>query len=162
MNGLFYSLAECLKKEKCHYLTLIELAKSQNELLVAGKVEPLTENTRLEEKEVFALGPLVAERKELLAKMAMDFQVKDLGLDEAVKRCPVDEVEDFKKAVIELIQSAKKLEEISSGNEKLLNNALTFANFTLRVINDGGKKRNFVPKATLKEENRPQFVNRII
>ena len=162
MNVLFRSQTECLKKEMVHYQILIELAQIQKDLLVAGKVEPLTENTRLEEKEVFALGPLVAERKELLAKMAIDFHVKDLGLDEAVQRCPVDEVEDFKKAVIELVQSAKRLEEISRGNDKLLNNALTFANFTLRVINDGGKKKNYVPKATLKEENRPQFVNRVI
>ena len=162
MNVLFHSLTESLKKEMVHYQKLIELAQIQKDLLVAGKVEPLTENTRLEEKEVFALGPLVAERKELLVKMAIDFHVKDLGLDEAVQRCPVDEVEDFKKTVIELVQAARRLDEISQGNEKLLSNALSFANFTLRVINDGGKKKNFVPKATLKEENRPQFVNRVI
>ncbi|HJT23782.1 MAG TPA: hypothetical protein VJ873_04360, partial [bacterium] len=70
MNELVLSLVETLNQESGHYRRLAVLAEQQRELLVAGKVDVLPENLRLEEKEVFALGPLVAGRNGLLEKMA--------------------------------------------------------------------------------------------
>jgi flagellar biosynthesis/type III secretory pathway chaperone len=161
MNELIRSLIECMKKETAHYRKLVVLAEQQKDLLVAGKVDSLTENIRLEEKEVFALNPLIAERKELLAQMAKLHQLKAMGLDEAVKRCPIEEIEDLKKAVMELVQSARHLEEMNQGNEKLLNNALSYADFTLKLIANGGKKKNVSPLLTT-EEKKSSFVDRVI
>jgi flagellar biosynthesis/type III secretory pathway chaperone len=162
MNDLTLSLIECLKKETEHYRRLIQLAERQKDLLIAGKVESIPENTRLEEKEVFALGPLAAERAEFLAKLAPLFGVKNLNLEEAVKKCPSGEAEELQKAAADLVQTAKRLDQINRGNGKLLKNALSFANFTLRAVKSGGKTKTFVPDATLREENRPSFVNRVV
>jgi hypothetical protein len=161
VNELIQTLIECLKQEASHYRKLAVLADQQKELLMAGKVEVLPENVRLEEKQVFALGPLIAQRNELLGKMAKFFHLKTLNLTEALRRAPVEIIEEFKKAVIELVQSARKLEEINKSNEKLLNNALSYVNFTLKIITNGGKKKVFSPLLT-REEKKSSFVNRVV
>ncbi|SRR5260221_13749256 len=153
MNELIQSLIECLKEEAARYRKLTELAEQQKELLVAGKTDVLPENVRLEEKEVFALGPLIARRNELLTQMGKAYHLKSLSLTDALQKAPVECIEDFKKAVIELVQSAKRLEETNQGNEKLLQNALSYVNFTLKIIANGGKKQAFSPSITMEEKN---------
>jgi len=161
MNDPTLALIECLKQETEHYRKLTLLAGQQKELLMAGGVETLPENVRLEEKEVFALGPLVAKRNELLGEMAKLLGLKTLTLTEALKRAPVEIIEEFKKAVIDVVRSAKLLDEANKTNEKLLDNALSYVNFTLRIIAGGGKKKMFSPSATM-EEKKSTFVNRIV
>jgi hypothetical protein len=163
MTELIRSLIECLKKETERYRKLEVLAVQQKDLLVAGKVDAIHENIRLEEKEVFALGPLVGERNELLSKLAEATKVKTISLEDVLKKCPIEEIEDYKKTVIDLILAAKRLEAINKGNEKLMNNALSYVNFTLMIIKNGGKKKTFYPSLTpTTEENRPSLVNRVV
>ena len=161
MSELFQSLITCLNEESVRYRRLKTLAEQQKELLVAGKTDVLPENVRLEEKEVFALGPIISRRNELLGQMAKGYGLKKLSLTESLKRAPIEIIEEFKKAVIELIQSAKALEETNQSNEKLLQNALAYVNFTLKVISSGGKKQAFAPSVKT-EENSSSFVNRIV
>ena len=161
MNELILTLIEYLKEETEHYRKLTLLAGQQKELLMAGGVERLPENVRLEEKEVFALGPLVAKRDEMLGKMAKLLGLKTLTLTEALKRAPVETIEEFKKAVIDLVRSAKLLDEANRTNEKLLDNALSYVNFTLKIIAGGGKKKMYSPSGVT-EEQKSSFVNRIV
>ena len=161
MNELIQSLIDGSRQEAAHYRQLRLLADQQKELLIGGKVDQLSENTRLEEKEVFVLGPLIAKRNELLGKMAKAHGAQTLSLTEALQKAPVEMIEDFKAAVIELIHSARQLEECNQGNEKLLQNALSYVDFTLKAIASGGKKKAFSPSTT-KEENVSSFVDRII
>ncbi|SRR5579871_1999876 len=161
MNDLVLSLIENLNQEAGHYRRLAVLADQQRELLVAGNIEALPENLRLEEKEVFALGPLVAERNDLLSKMAKLNQLQKMGLSDALEKCPPERSGDLRKAVAELVGAARKLEEINRVNEKLLGNALSEVNFTLRLIRSGGKARTLAAPTTA-EEKRPSFVNRVI
>jgi flagellar biosynthesis/type III secretory pathway chaperone len=161
MNELIQLLIECLKEEAGHYRKLMQLAEQQKELLIDGKTDVLPENVRLEEKEVFALGPLIARRNELLTQMGKLHQLKTLSLTDALQRVPVEFIEEFKKAVIELVQTAKRLEEANQRNEKLLQNALSYVNFTLKIIANGGKKQAFSPSATL-EEKKSSYINRIV
>lgn len=158
---LIESLIESLKEETGHYRQLAILADQQRELLVTGKMECLSENLRLEEKEVFALGPLVAGRNGLLEKLAKLHQLKTMSLGGALEKCPQELAGDLKKAVAELVGSAKKLEEINRINEKLLGNALSEVNFTLRLIHSGGKVKTLTAPRTA-EEKKPSFVNRVI
>ncbi len=160
MNELFLSLIECLKEETACYRQLSLLAEAQKELLISGKTEILSENARLQEKQVFALTPIIGRRNEMLVKMAKLNGVKTMGLMDVLKKASVDVVEEFEKTLVELMQSGKKLGEANSGCEKLLNNALSFTEFTLKIIRDGGKQRSFISSA-LKEENKSSFVNRI-
>ena len=163
MIELIRSLIVCLKKETEHYRRLAVLAVQQKDLLMSSKVDSWKENFRLEEKEVFALSPLIRERNELLSKIAKANSMKTIDLEGVLKRCPIEEVEDFKKAVIELVRAAKRMEEINTGNEKLLGNALSYVNFTLNIIKNGGKKKSSYPSLTpTSEENRPRLINRTV
>lgn len=161
MNELVLLLIESLNQETGCYRRLAVLADQQRGLLVEGKAEALPENLRLEEKEVFALGPLVAERNDLLGKMAKLQQLKKMDLSDALKKCPPEQAESLRKAVAELAGSAKKLEEINQINEKLLGNALSEVNFTLRLIRSGGKAKTLAAPPTA-EEKKSSFVNRVI
>ena len=161
MIEFFQSLITCLNEEAGRYRHLKTLAEKQKELLVEGKTDVLPENVRLEEKEVFALGPIIAQRNEWLGKLAKGYGLKTLSLNEALKRAPVEIIEELKKSMIELIQSAKALEETNQSNEKLLQNALAYVNFTLKVIANGGKKQAFAPSVKT-EESSSSFVNRIV
>lgn len=161
MIELIKSLIECLKQETERYRNLALLAERQKELLIVGDMDLLKENVRLEEKEVFALGPLIAQRNESLKKLAKLHKVPFLSLADALQKSPVEVIEEFKKAVIELVQAARKLDGINQGNEKLLNNALSYVNFTLKAIAKGGKKKVFSPSSTMGEQ-KSSFVNRVV
>src|SRR5690242_19922808 len=108
MYELIRSLIESLNEEAGHYRQLSVLADQQRELLVAGKVDALPENLRREEKEVFALGPLVAGRNGILEKMAKLSNLKTMGLGDALEKCPPEQAGNLRKAVAELAGSAKK------------------------------------------------------
>jgi hypothetical protein len=153
---------ECLGQETECYRQLASAAEQQKELLMAGKVEALPENVRTEEKVVFSLGPLKARRNELLSRMAKTLGVINLSLSEALKRAPLELAEEFKKAILDLVQAAKHLDEFNRTNEKLLSNALSYVNFTLKLIASGGKKKAFSPSMTKEEEKAPAFVDRVV
>lgn len=161
MMELIQSLIECLKEETACYRHLVVIAEQKRELLVDGKVDVLQENVRLEEKQVFTLTPLIARRNDLLNQMAKMIGLKSLGLPDAVKKAPIEIVEEFKKTVMELIQSAKSLDLVNKVNEKLLNNGLAYVEFTLKAIKDGGKKKSF-SLITTSEEKKSSFVNRVV
>jgi hypothetical protein len=160
MIELIRSLIECMAQETLRYRRLAVLAEQQKELLIAGKIEALNENVRLEEKEVFALGPLKARRGDLLKEMAKLNGLKTLSLMEALKRSPTEIIEEFKKTAIDLVQAAKKLDEVNKINGKLLNNGLSYVGFTLKVIANGGK-RIFKPLVSLGEK-KSSLVNRVV
>ncbi len=128
---------------------------------MSGKVETLPDNVRLEEKEVFALGPLSGRRNDVLKKLAQIYKLQKVSLTELIVRCPLEVVEELKKSLLELTQAAKKLEEFNQRNEKLLNNALSYVNFTLKIVADGGVKKSFYPGHD-PEMNRRSFVNRTV
>jgi flagellar biosynthesis/type III secretory pathway chaperone len=161
MNELIQTLIECLNQEAGYYRKLAIVADQQKEMLIAGKVEALPENVRLEEKEVFALGPLVARRNEILNQIAKLHQVKTMTLSDVLEKSPIEMIEELKKAVIELVRAAKKLEEINGSNELLLQNALSYVNFTLKVLASGGQKKSFSPMVS-EVESKPTYVNRVV
>ena len=161
MTDLIFLMVECLKRETDCYIRLAGISTDQKELLIEGSVELLPENVRAEEKVVFALGPIIAERNALLSKMAKVLGLKTIDLTEAVRKAPLEAVEELKKAVMDLVRSAKRLEEINRGNEKLLNNALSYVDFTLKLVAGGGKRKSFSPSLT-KEEKKSSFVNKIV
>lgn len=161
MNELFFLLIESMKEEAVCYRRLALLARDQKELLIVGNVDALKENTRLQEKQVFALTPIIGRREDALSKMAKMFGVKKMDLNEAVKKAPVEAVENFKQGLTDLIDSAKELASVNDVSGKLLDNAIAFTNFTMKAIREGGKKKSF-SMAVATEDNKSSFVNRVV
>ncbi len=121
------------------YRQLVVLAGRQKELLVAAQIQELPVNVRLEEKQVFILGPLVSRRNELLQEIAKSLGMKTMSLSQAVEKAPEDVAKRFRESVLALVDSAKRLESVNQGNDKLLKNALSYVNFTLKAISAGGR-----------------------
>ena len=70
MKELFFLIIESLKEEAVCYRRLALLARDQKELLIVGNVAGLAENTRLQEKQVFALTPIRGRKEEILTQIA--------------------------------------------------------------------------------------------
>lgn len=132
----YQELMEGLKKETARYRRLVELGEVQRTLLVAGDMAKLPENVRMIEKEVFALGPLSAERAKWIEKLAGS---KKATLDTVVKKAPEAVRDELKDCIREVVEAAKKLDEVNRGNEKLIENAVDYVKFTLNALKDGGK-----------------------
>ncbi len=156
VNEHFFYLIESMKEETvcCRRLTL--LVSDQKELLIAGDVNALPENTRLQEKQVFVLTPILGNRKEMLGKLAKILGVRKIDLAGAAKKTPVEVAEEFKNAFEELLKSAKELALVNMVSEKLLDNAAKFTKFTLKTIREGGKKKSFSMSAA--GENKATFL----
>jgi hypothetical protein len=161
VNELFFLLIESMKEEAVCYRRLALLARDQKELLMVGNVDALKENARLQEKQVFALTPIIGRREEVLNNMAKMSGVKKMSLNEAAQRASVEIAGGFKQALSDLVQAAKELAAINSVSGKLLENAIAFTNFTMKAIREGGKKKTF-SMAVAVEDNKPSFVNRIV
>ncbi len=161
MNELFLLLIESMKEETVCYRRLALLARDQKELLTVGNTNAMPENTRLQEKQVFALSPIIGRREEALQKLAKIMRLKKMDLIDAAKKVPAEMADEFKKVFAELIQSAKELAAVNDVSGKLLENAVKFTKFTLKAIRDGGKKKSFSMAATV-EDKKPSFVNRCV
>jgi len=161
VNELFFLLIESMKEETVHYRRLALLARDQKELLIAGNVSSLPENIRLQEKQVFALTPILGHRNDILIKLAKLMGVKKLDLNGAAKKVPAEIAEEFNKAFAELVRSAKELALVNDVSAKLLDNAMKFSKFTLKAIREGGKKKSFSISAA-GENKQPSFVNRVV
>lgn len=138
-SDLFKELADRMNEEAECYRQLVVLAGRQKELLVAAQIQELPVNVRLEEKQVFILGPLVSRRNELLQEIAKSLGMKTMSLSQAVEKAPEDVAKRFRESVLALVDSAKRLESVNQGNDKLLKNALSYVNFTLKAISAGGR-----------------------
>ena len=162
MIELYQDLMASLKQEAGHYRNLSILAEQQKDLLIAGKTEALPANVRLEEKEVFSLGPLVAGRNEWLQKIAKALKLKKITLSGAMEKAPAEIAQPFREAVVNLVKNARSLEEINSGNDKLLKNALTYVNFTLKAIAAGGRPKKMMAAESAEQKPVSSFVNRVV
>ena len=161
MNELFFLLIESMKEETVCYRRLALLARDQKELLLVGNTNAMPENTRLQEKQVFALSPIIGRREDALKNLAKMMRLKKLDLIDAAKKVPVELGGEFKKVFTELVQSAKELASVNDVSGKLLENAVKFTKFTLKAIREGGPKKSF-SMAAAEEDKKSSFVNRCV
>ncbi len=134
----FAELIEVLHREAARYRELAKLAGEQKEVLISGKLESLPGNVKRQEKEMFALGPLGDERMKALKTAALALRISKPTLQEVTDRCPVESREALKSAVREVVEAARALDAGNKGNAKLLENAVSYVNFTLEALQGKG------------------------
>jgi SMC interacting uncharacterized protein involved in chromosome segregation len=161
VNDQFQQLIEELKKEKACYQRLASLAMEQKLHLISGDLEKLGVNLKRQEKEVFALSPLLGERNDLLTAIGKALHLSNPTLPQVLQKAPLELVEDLKKAASELVRSARELEGINQGNEKLAQNGLALADVTLKALAGKGRNKAGIPAPKSMEQG-PSFVNRVV
>jgi hypothetical protein len=149
----YIDLMEGLKKEAACYRRLCELGDEQKEILVAGELPRLPENVRLSEKEVFALGPLASSRTATIGAIGREWGLATPSLTVIAERVPSDVRADFQKAVSDVVESARRLDDVNRANEKLLENAVGYVNFTLKALSDGGRPKDVYTPESLRLMN---------
>jgi hypothetical protein len=150
-----------MKEETACYRRLSMLAREQKELLIAGKVEEMPTNTRAQEKQVFALTPIIGRRNDILIRLASLMQMKKLDLKDAVAKAPAEMSQAIREDFDGLTEAAKELSGVEDLSGKLLDNAMKYTQYTLKVIREGGKPRS-IPMAMTAEGSKPSFVNRVV
>jgi hypothetical protein len=161
MIELYQRLVDELKKEKACYMRLLSLTSEQKKFLISGDLDKVAENLKKQEKEVFALSPLSGERNDLLAAFGKAHRLSKATLAQVLQKAPLEIVEELKTAVIELVHSARELEAVNQGNEKLAHNALSLADITLKALRGRGRDKASFP-AGKKAEAGPSIVNRVV
>ncbi len=163
---IFNEIMADLRKEAGHYQRLRELGEEQKTVLVAGDLQKLPEIVRASEKEVFALGPLHASRAQRLAILGRQMGIQEPTLDTIAERAPLEVRDDFAGAIREVVQAAKNLDDVNRGNEKLLENAVNYVNFTLNALSEGGKPKSTYTPASLKPavpaQQAASMLNRVV
>ena len=146
----YIDLMEGLKKEAVCYLRLCELGEEQKEILVAGDLSRLPENVRLSEKEVFALGPLASSRAVAVGAIGREWGLSSPSLAVIAERVPGEVRSEFQNAVREVVEAARKLDDVNRSNEKLLENAVGYVNFTLKALSDEGRPKTVYTPESLR------------
>ncbi len=157
----YQKLVAELKNERACYTRLASLASEQKQFLVSGELDKVADNLKRQEKEVFALSPLLGERNDLSDVLGKAHKISNATLAQIIQNAPLEIIEELKMAVIDLVRSAKELEDINQGNEKLANNALSLADLTLKALVGKGRSNSGSPSPK-KEEAKSSFVNRVV
>jgi flagellar biosynthesis/type III secretory pathway chaperone len=144
----FTTLADVLRQEASRYRELGKLAKEQKEILVTGRMEDLPVNVKKQEKEMFALGPLSDERRKALEAAALSLRITKPTLKEVAERCPAEQAEGLRESLKEVVEAARTLDMSNKGNTKLLENAVSYVNFTLEALQGKGMAKipNYQPE----------------
>lgn len=145
----FERLETILREEADRYRRLAVIGNEQKDLLVAGDMGKLPENVRAAEREVFALGPLGTARNETIAALGRVLGMTDSTLTSIAEKAPEQRRDSLRAAVAEVVSAAKSLDAVNQGNEKLLENAVQYVQFTLSALSGGAKtKDTYTPSAT--------------
>lgn len=148
VTELFQRLIDGLKEETVHYDRLVGLGEEQKEILVAGDLPRLSDNVRRSEKELFSLGPLTKSRAEVLGQIGTSLGLKDASLAAVSEKAPEQVKTNFDDTVSGVAVAARRLDEVNKVNEKLLENAVGYVNFTLNALSGpGNMKTTFSPEA---------------
>lgn len=137
-----------LRKEAELYRSLKPLVEEQKKFLLSGKVELLPENVRKQEKILFSLQPIVEKRR---AWMAQEEDFRNSLKTDA----------ELQEAFREVQEAAKALDRLQRENEKLLENAKEYVEFTLRTL-AGEKEKPVGTKEKKPEVSRPAFLDRVV
>src|SRR5208283_4305839 len=95
MIELYQKLVDELKKEKACYARLSSLTLEQKQSLISGDLEKVAENLKKQEKEVFALSPLLGERNDLLAALGKAHRLSKATLAQILEKAPLEIVEEL-------------------------------------------------------------------
>lgn len=164
-SEIFTVLMDNLRKEAGHYRRLRQFSLEQKDILVSGDLKRLPEVVRSSEREVFALGPLHAERARVLEGLGRRWGVAVPSLSDVSEKAPEEIRPSFREAVGEVVAAARELDDVNRGNEKLLQNAVDYVNFTLGALSDGGKPRTtYTPAAngTVPAAPAASLLNRVV
>ena len=143
-NRVFASvLIKVMKEQLEAYKELLHLAEEKTDTLVQGNVKLLGEITEIEQNLILKLGKLEEERFELVKQIAKTHNkdAADVKADFFKNVLSPEETKAFSGIYDELKSVLPEIEEKNRRNEQLINNALDYINFSIKLITDTGEAK---------------------
>lgn len=161
MTEILIGLEENLRKQLGYYQGLAELERQKQQALVNNVIEEIENITAQEEKILLEVGRLEEERlywAEFFAKETGK-KAEEIVLADLVDCYPG--LESVRRGLEKEIYALKDLNEI---NTKLLENAVSLVNLTIRLLTEQKQTTYFNPgdKAAKKKNNGKSFIDKSI
>jgi len=134
------NLIKVFEYENKLYTQMLEEAESKTDVIVKGDVNTLQETTLKEQKIINELGKLNNAREQIVAQIAKkaDKRPEELTVSGLVDILPEDKAKMLASTRDKLKDTIEKLKYRNDLNQKLLNNAIEFVNFSLNLIMQPG------------------------
>ncbi len=161
-EGLFTELINNLKRQCETYSELSTLADSKKDTLIKGDVKLLEDITSIEQKLILKLGRMEDERNDIISRIADDCKkdVAEVNVGFLEGIVPVEKTAAFSEQKNKLEGVLLELSEKNKINESLINKALEYIQFSLRVITEAGRQETGYNASGGSEKKSINFIDR--
>lgn len=130
------NLIKVFEYEDKLYAQILEKAESKTDIIVKGDVDSLQETNLKEQKIINELSKLNNAREQIIAQIARKVGKKpgELNVSYLVSILPEDKAQKLSAVRDSLKETIEKLKYRNDINQKLLNNAIDYINFSLNII----------------------------
>jgi len=134
------NLIKVLEYENRLYTQILEEAEKKTDVIVKGDISSLQETTLREQKIINELEKLNSAREQIVAQIARKTGKKpeELTVSVLAELFPEDMAKKLKSTGDSLKATIEKLKYRNDINQKLLNNAIEYVNFSLNLIMQPG------------------------
>ncbi|ADL08338.1 flagella synthesis protein FlgN [Thermosediminibacter oceani] len=134
--GAANELVENLKRQLEIYEELLGLSEKKTDILVKGDVKTLGEITEIEQELIVRLGRIEEERIKIVAVIAGG----EITVSRLEEKLPDNIKMELGRISGELIEVLAKLRDRNQINEKLIQRALEYINYSIEIIAGVGKE----------------------
>jgi flagellar biosynthesis/type III secretory pathway chaperone len=162
IEGLFSDLINNLGKQCETYSELSTLADSKRDILIKGDVKLLEDITNIEQKLILKLGRMEDERNGIIGRIANDCRkdVAEVNVGFLEGIAPDEKAVALRKQKERLEGVLLELSEKNKINESLINKALEYIQFSLRVITEAGRQETGYNASGSSEKKSMNFIDR--
>jgi flagellar biosynthesis/type III secretory pathway chaperone len=162
IDGLFSALLNNLKWQYESYSELLVLSDKKRDILIKGDVKLLDEINSIEQEIVLKLGKIEYKREGIINRIADEYKkdVSEVNGKLLESMIPGEKVGHFKELKVRLKDVLKELSKKNEINERLINKALEYIQFSLRVITEAGKQDTGYNASGSSEKKVLNFVDR--
>jgi len=135
-NLILKSLYKILSSEFKWYNVMLELVKSERDVVVNDKVEELVEITKKKEEIISAIESLEQERKNLIDRIASEFNLshEQLSLDKIAELADEDYSSRFIKLRRRMKELLNEIIKINERNLQIVEKSMNTFNTTIEIL----------------------------
>jgi len=162
MEKEFSELIKVLKDELSAYTDLFKIAIKKTDILTKGDVELLSKITAIEQETIVKIGNMEGQRFEIMNTIAKKYKkdISEINAEYLGDIMPEDQAREFFKTYESLKKVLNDIQERNKINEKLINRALEYIQFTIDLIAQSSKEESGYSASGKTRENALHFIDK--
>ncbi|MGI6485478.1 MAG: flagellar protein FlgN [Thermoanaerobacterales bacterium] len=162
VDRLYNALLDNLENQHESYSELLALADKKRDILIKGDIKLLEEITSIEQEIVIKLGKMEDEREYIISRIAEGCKkdVSEVDGKFLESMIPEEKAFFFKEQKEKLKAVLHELAEKNKTNERLINKALEYIQYSLRVITEAGRQETGYNACGNPENKSVNFIDR--